>query len=87
MIIPLREKIGNYDAGDSTAQALEIIPLREKIGNYDTVAFAIASFLIIPLREKIGNYDHSHEKGVQVILYHYERKLGTTTSNYCGFVF
>ena len=35
MIIPLREKIGNYDYHTITNGPISIIPLREKIGNYD----------------------------------------------------
>ena len=34
-IIPLREKIGNYDVIFSGIDEPVIIPLREKIGNYD----------------------------------------------------
>ena len=34
-IIPLREKIGNYDDSVLVKQERLIIPLREKIGNYD----------------------------------------------------
>ena len=34
-IIPLREKIGNYDRISLKMSELIIIPLREKIGNYD----------------------------------------------------
>ena len=36
-IIPLREKIGNYDLLAWPFKALGIIPLREKIGNYDSL--------------------------------------------------
>ena len=35
MIIPLREKIGNYDVKEEMESVAAIIPLREKIGNYD----------------------------------------------------
>ena len=34
-IIPLREKIGNYDLLAWPFKAFRIIPLREKNGNYD----------------------------------------------------
>ena len=34
-IIPLREKIGNYDLKLVLLLLIMIIPLREKIGNYD----------------------------------------------------
>ena len=34
-IIPLREKIGNYDGVGLIKRLVRIIPLREKIGNYD----------------------------------------------------
>ena len=34
-IIPLREKIGNYDIVVVAIFGGNIIPLREKIGNYD----------------------------------------------------
>ena len=34
-IIPLREKIGNYDHISTFSISRIIIPLREKIGNYD----------------------------------------------------
>ena len=34
-IIPLREKIGNYDSLCNRNRYIRIIPLREKIGNYD----------------------------------------------------
>ena len=56
-IIPLREKIGNYDNLHSPVADTVIIPLREKIGNYDGGQLLCTTFLIIPLREKIGNYD------------------------------
>ena len=42
LIIPLREKIGNYDRESARDVCLGIIPLREKIGNYD--AFKKGSF-------------------------------------------
>ncbi len=35
-IIPLREKIGNYDQNGGSIMLVMIIPLREKIGNYDS---------------------------------------------------
>ena len=35
VIIPLREKIGNYDEIGVLHSNRDIIPLREKIGNYD----------------------------------------------------
>ena len=35
IIIPLREKIGNYDRYQLQLAESRIIPLREKIGNYD----------------------------------------------------
>ena len=35
LIIPLREKIGNYDSWSFMPSEWFIIPLREKIGNYD----------------------------------------------------
>ena len=35
LIIPLREKIGNYDLIFLMLPSFLIIPLREKIGNYD----------------------------------------------------
>ena len=35
LIIPLREKIGNYDFSFAIVSGVLIIPLREKIGNYD----------------------------------------------------
>ncbi len=56
-IIPLREKIGNYDGLSRLVGIFKIIPLREKIGNYDPKFIAICAVAIIPLREKIGNYD------------------------------
>ena len=56
-IIPLREKIGNYDTVPSDTKGYFIIPLREKIGNYDVFRLLASGRLIIPLREKIGNYD------------------------------
>ena len=56
-IIPLREKIGNYDSCNSLEMVFTIIPLREKIGNYDGLSRLVGIFKIIPLREKIGNYD------------------------------
>ena len=37
MIIPLREKIGNYDNATNANVKYFIIPLREKIGNYDNM--------------------------------------------------
>ena len=58
-IIPLREKIGNYDAAARRPDVATIIPLREKIGNYDHLADFLLLFEIIPLREKIGNYDRA----------------------------
>ena len=124
IIIPLREKIGNYDPVSVLCRLNLIIPLREKIGNYDRVYIAGWCNSIIPLREKIGNYDlfighppllkdytttrenwelrpnaktnerhddytttrenwelrhqNKHEE-TTLKLYHYERKLGTTT--------
>ena len=57
MIIPLREKIGNYDPSGRYSMISPIIPLREKIGNYDDIVLACMALHIIPLREKIGNYD------------------------------
>ena len=36
-VIPLREKMGNYDGLHPDAAADEVIPLREKMGNYDTI--------------------------------------------------
>ena len=103
-IIPLREKIGNYDLSVHILHGLPIIPLREKIGNYDFLNALVIIYNIIPLREKIGNYDLSvtalthwayytttrenwelRRKASTVPdhsrLYHYERKLGTTTSS------
>ena len=38
-IIPLREKIGNYDTFAFAIASFLIIPLREKIGNYDLIFF------------------------------------------------
>ena len=35
IIIPLREKTGNYDLGVLVKLRFSIIPLREKTGNYD----------------------------------------------------
>ena len=57
-IIPLREKIGNYDMNRHMFMPEIIIPLREKIGNYDSVPPFLVGRFIIPLREKIGNYDN-----------------------------
>ena len=57
-IIPLREKIGNYDGVTSRSVKPTIIPLREKIGNYDWSRLTVSTTTIIPLREKIGNYDN-----------------------------
>ena len=56
-IIPLREKIGNYDPSARRSPTMQIIPLREKIGNYDCVSTRNGRGQIIPLQEKIGNYD------------------------------
>ena len=56
-IIPLREKIGNYDIIIVKCLNIFIIPLREKIGNYDYDDHPDLYDHIIPLREKIGNYD------------------------------
>ena len=56
-IIPLREKIGNYDLVSMMLSCAVIIPLREKIGNYDLRGLLVVRDEIIPLREKIGNYD------------------------------
>ena len=56
-IIPLREKIGNYDPKFIAFCTAAIIPLREKIGNYDFLLVKLVGAIIIPLREKIGNYD------------------------------
>ena len=56
-----------------------IIPLREKIGNYDSMVLMSSFAGIIPLREKIGNYDDNRGFKSFDKLYHYERKLGTTT--------
>ena len=40
-IIPLREKIGNYDKGIMWSSTVAIIPLREKIGNYDSLTLIV----------------------------------------------
>ena len=58
LIIPLREKIGNYDRSLRQSRRHPIIPLREKIGNYDMTPDQVLELGIIPLREKIGNYDY-----------------------------
>ena len=65
LIIPLREKIGNYDSCNSLEMVFTIIPLREKIGNYDYILRLYKGFFIIPLREKIGNYDRRRSVSVQ----------------------
>lgn len=38
MVIPLREKMGNYDVSWLLAWLLFVIPLREKMGNNDNVS-------------------------------------------------
>ena len=57
LIIPPREKIGNYDAILAAVTSFVIIPPREKIGNYDDNRGFKSFDKIIPPREKIGNYD------------------------------
>ena len=37
-VIPLREKMGNYDAVSVIIRAADVIPLREKMGNNDNVS-------------------------------------------------
>ena len=51
-IIPLREKIGNYDSCNSLEMVFTIIPLREKIGNYDIKRYR---------KEAIKNYTTTRE--------------------------
>ena len=55
-VIPLREKMGNYDNNIPTIAFNWVIPLREKMGNYDRPLLAITARPVIPLREKMGNY-------------------------------
>ena len=102
IIIPLREKIGNYD--DETELPLEkvIIPLREKIGNYDLFighppllkdyTTTRENWELRPNAKTNERHDdytttrenwelrhqNKHEE-TTLKLYHYERKLGTTT--------
>ena len=57
IIIPLREKTGNYDPCLGKVLRDGIIPLREKTGNYDILSKILFPLMIIPLREKTGNYD------------------------------
>ena len=51
-IIPLREKIGNYDQQQNALFRHIIIPLREKIGNYDIKRYR---------KEAIKNYTTTRE--------------------------
>ena len=37
-VIPLREKMGNYDVPKGCCVSLAVIPLREKMGNNDNVS-------------------------------------------------
>ena len=57
-VIPLREKMGNYDMSQEQFNQLAVIPLREKMGNYDPEPRETARPFVIPLREKMGNYDY-----------------------------
>ena len=75
-IIPLREKIGNYDARTVFIFLSSIIPLREKIGNYDLIRLHNTEVRIIPLREKIGNYDDWGGVGI------YAKNYTTTRENW-----
>ena len=54
-VIPLREKMGNYDRCCISGCPAVVIPLREKMGNYDYMFGKDAFSLVIPLREKMGN--------------------------------
>ena len=75
-IIPLREKIGNYDLSKLVLSKTSIIPLREKIGNYDGLFSVVDEELIIPLREKIGNYDVSLPKAGNFEIIPLREKIG-----------
>ena len=83
-VIPLREKMGNYDLLLPSEELLRVIPLREKMGNYDPFSQSRSLRTVIPLREKMGNYDLPTGGGFFYMLYHYERKWGTTTSEGVG---
>ena len=54
-VIPLREKMGNYDCWLLGVSGYPVIPLREKMGNYDNVLDDNILATVIPLREKMGN--------------------------------
>ena len=76
LIIPLREKIGNYDRIPNPHGFRRIIPLREKIGNYDYMGPVHVRYCIIPLREKIGNYDVSLPKAWTFEIIPLREKIG-----------
>ena len=101
-IIPLREKIGNYDYVITRVKGWAIIPLREKIGNYDPVrdmviyhanytttrenwelrpffTVSLSPFYYTTTRENWELRQSFHLPFLLRRLYHYERKLGTTT--------
>ena len=76
MIIPLREKTGNYDANGAVLNLTWIIPLREKTGNYDVVIGQLSSVTIIPLREKAGNYDLRNSAWALLVIIPLREKTG-----------